>query len=372
MNDEQITQSEVQVAETPQAETSPAPESAPVAPAQPAPATAANDEGKLEDDGIALDEDGELVFGDKFFDAFKEGLDHDPTEGEGAPEDGAGAKPAAREETKQAPETPTFYTAEELQEIRSIDEIDPSRFPEAMQPYLPAIRDYVLGLQRRIGVLEGMGRQQQVPPQYPNPMQPPAAPRELSHKEIAATAKKLAAERLGIKEDAIDLYDADHVAALSMATQEVAAHNRNQIAAYRGRVQDQQSLMRFTADLAAQPDFGAFDAWVTQKLAAAGMTADQLYAYAQQTGDLAGIQRTVAEMYRAWREQGAAQRGGRSPQTQTQGQSAQAVKPAAAQKVPVVETSGGAAAVKKVVDVSRIGDMDEDEMAKAFIEMGLV
>lgn len=310
-----------------------------------APAQGIEAPGKLEDDGVALDDDGELQFGDKFFDTYREDF--------GAPQDGQEAGQAQN----PVATPPAFYTADELKSFDSIDQIDPARFPEAMQPYLPVIRDYVLALQRQVGLLRSMEASRSAP-------RPQAqAPHPMEHKEIAALARKVAAERLGVKPEDLDAYDSEHVAALSLAVQEVAARNKAEVAAWQGQVQAQQDLQRFAVDLASQPDFQQFDAWVTGRLAGAGMSADQLLVYVQQTGDLAGVQNAVAEMYREWKRQGAqAPQGAQQPRPQG------AVPP----KVPVVESANGAAQVRKTVDLRGFGDMDDDSQARALIEMGLV
>lgn len=323
-----------------------------------APVQDAEAPGKLEADGIALDDDGELQFGDKFFDTYREDF--------GAPQDaqgtGQGQPPA---EPAQATPPPAFYTADELKSFESIDQIDPARFPEAMQPYLPVIRDYVLGLQRQVGLLRSMEASRSAPrPQT----QAPQAPRLMEHKEIAALARKVAAERLRVKPEDLDTYDPEHVAALGLAVQDIAARNKAEVAAWQGQAQAQQDLQRFAVDLASQPDFQQFDAWVTGRLASAGMSADQLLVYVQQTGDLAGVQRAVTEMYREWKSQGAQAPQGAQPQSPQQQKPQGAVLP----KVPVVESANGAAQGRKTVDLRGFGDMDDDSQARALIEMGLV
>lgn len=314
--------------------------------------------GKLDDDGVALDDNGELLFGDKFFDTYREDF--------GAPQDAQGADQTQNPaEPAQATPPPAFYTADELKSFDSIDQIDPARFPEAMQPYLPVIRDYVLALQRQVGLLRSMEASRSTPrPQA----QAPQAPRPMEHKEIAALARKVAAERLGVKPEDLDTYDPEHVAALGMAVQDIAARNRAEVAAWQGQAQAQQDLQRFAVDLASQPDFQQFDAWVTERLASAGMSADQLLVYVQQTGDLAGVQRAVTEMYREWKSQGAQAPQGAQPQSPQQQKPQGAVLP----KVPVVESANGAAQGRKTVDLRGFGDMDDDSQARALIEMGLV
>lgn len=305
----------------------------------------------LPPDGLALDEDGELQFGDRFFDAYREGQD--------------GQKPEPTQSSDggdKAATPPAFYTPDELKSFESIDQLDPARFPEAMQPYLPVIRDYVLALQRQVGLLRSMEASRSAPGAQTQAPQASQAPKPMEHKEIAALARKVAAERLGVKLEDLDAYDSEHVAALSLAVQEVAARNRAEVAAWQGRAQAQQELQRFTVDLASQPDFQQFDAWVTKKLSDAGITSDQVLAYAQQTGDLAGVQRTVAEMYREWRRLGA------QPQPE-QGLRQQTTAPP---KVPVVESANGAAQVRETVDLRSFGDMDDDSQARALIKMGLV
>lgn len=311
----------------------------------------------LPPDGLALDEDGALQFGDAFFDSFREeGTPAEPKQEPEMPPQGQPQAPAA--------ETPPagFYTPEELM-ATPLGQIQDERFPEAMRPYLPTIRNYVLGLHRQIELLQGMQAQQphQAPVHQKEPATPPS-PKAIGGKDWAAAAQKLACERLGIPEGRIDCYDPEHVAALSMAAQEISEQRRAETAQAQQSLQAYQEFTRFSTELAGQTDFAEFDRWVTDRLAKAGMSSDQLYEYARRTGDIAGVHRTVAEMYQIWQGQkGAVQK----PDT----------KPTTAQntpKVPVVETSGGAAQVKKSFDVSRLGELDEDEQARAFMEMGLV
>ena len=181
----------------PQAETPPAEAPSPQSPT--ADIQGSSEPGKLEADGIALDDDGELQFGDKFFDAYREDF--------GAPQ--GGHEPERKEDgPANAAPSPAFYTVDELKAFESVDQIDPARFPEAMQPYLPVIRDYVLALQRQVGLLRSMEASRSTPrPQA----QAPQAPRPMGHKEIAALASKVAAERLGVKPEDLDTYDPEHV-----------------------------------------------------------------------------------------------------------------------------------------------------------------
>ena len=82
---------------------------------------------------------------------------------------------------------------------------------------LPVIRDYVLALQRQVGLLRSMeASRSALRPQA----QAPQAPRPMEHKEIAALARKVAAERLGVKQEDLDTYDPEHVAALGMTVQD--------------------------------------------------------------------------------------------------------------------------------------------------------
>ena len=324
----------------------------------------------LPPDGLALDEDGALQFGDAFFDSFREPpvpmgfqqnqepkaeqASNQASEGQGQDPQAAATQPVGN------------YTPDELM-TTPLEQIQETRFPEAMRPYLPVVRDYILGLHRQIELLHGMQTQPLQPTrQATSPQREPTAPQPLGTmgpKDWAKAAQKLACERLGIPEGEIDCYDPEHVAALSMAAQEVSEQRRAETAQAQRSRQERQEFSRFSAELVGRPDFAEFDRWVTDRLARAGMSSDQLYEYARQTGDIAGVHRTVAEMYQIWQGQkGGSQKTGGNANSATRN----------APKVPVVESAGGTAQIKKSFDVKRLGELDEDEQARAFMDMGLV
>ena len=273
---------------------------------------------------MSLSEDGELDVSDGFWG------------------DGAGASVEDEPAPEPVPEAPVVYTDDELRDT-PWEQWDEARITGDVKRYIPFLRDQ---MERRARVAQMMG------PQHRPMPQPPAAP-QMGTKEIAAEAAKAAKAKLGLGEDdALDFYEPEHVAALSLAAQEIQASQREAVARAERTAQDVRAFEEFAAGLAARSDFAEFDRWVTGRLASAGMHPEQLREYAVRTGDVAGVHRTVAGWYQAWQEQKA--------------------KPKAAQKPPVVEGGTGGVPGKRGVDLRGFGDMDDDDQARALMDMGLV
>ena len=277
---------------------------------------------------MSLSEDGELDVSDGFWG------------------DGAGAsvedEPAPEPVPEAPPETLSGYTDDELRDT-PWEQWDEARITGDVKRYIPFLRDQ---MERRARVAQMMG-----PPMRPMP-QPQPAP-QMGTKEITAAATRAAKEKLGLKDDdALDFYEPEHVAALSLAAQEIQARQHADAARAERTAQDVRAFGDFAVSLAGRSDFAEFDRWVTGRLAAAGMHPEQLREYAVRTGDVAGVHRTVAGWYQAWQEQKA--------------------KPKAAQKPPVVEGGTGGVPGKRGVDLRGFGDMDDDDQARALMDMGLV
>ena len=288
---------------------------------------------------ISVGEDGEVQLADSFFG----GMEPEP-EPEPEPQ---------REESEgaSAPETPADYTDDELRDT-PWEQWDVERIHGDVKRYIPLIQEQ---MQRRAAAMAMMrGGVATTQP----PVQAPAAPSRLplTQKEIATEATKLARERLGLKEgDDLDFYEPEHVAALSIAAQEIKAKDQAELQRSAQVEQQRREFGAFAADMASRPDFAEFDQWVTSKLAAAGMHPRQLEEYAARTGDIVGVQNTVMGWYQAWRQQ-----------------KVPAPQPQQRPKVPTVETAVGAVAAKKAIDLREFGDMDEDAQARALMEAGLV
>ncbi|MBQ9526895.1 MAG: hypothetical protein IJR68_04725 [Fretibacterium sp.] len=293
-------------------------ESAPEATPEPAPATEDTPE-------VSLDEDGEVTFADSFFGEEKE----------------------ARPEKEPEPEGPEImdYSDDELRDT-PWEQWDADRITGDVKRYIPIIQEQ---MRRRAAAQAQFERPAQQIPQ-------PEAPKAPTQKELTAAAVKLAKERLGLGEDdALDFYEPEHVAAMSIAAQEVQAGIKAQTERTQAIAQGQQEFRAFAAEVAARSDFAEFDRWVTAKLATAGLHPNQLQDYIQRTGDYAGAQRTIAGWYQAWTAQ-------------------KAPKPVAKQvpKVPAVETAQGAVQGKKIINLRDFGDLDEDDQAKALMDAGLI
>jgi hypothetical protein len=296
-------------------------------------------------DFFGLSDDGELVIGEDFYKGVDEG------------DESAISDPAASMPEPASAAAPAFYRPEDLH-ATPLDQLDESRLPEAVRPFYPIVRDQILRvkqyeqalLQREAQVNALAAQMQQQAPQAP---QKSAAE---THRELAKQATKMAAERLGIEENDIDAMDPEHVAVITMCSNEIATVQRE-------RVQAQSQFAEFGKALTQQPDFSAFNTWVeTQSRQNGRNLSVELEQYAQQTGDYAGVQQVLSAWYQMYR----------------QGQKPQAQKPAAPQQkraapqVPVVESGGGMSHVNRSIDLRAFSEMDSDEQAKALLSAGLV
>lgn len=276
---------------------------------------------------ISLGEDGEVQYGDSFF-----------SENDTGPES-AGANTAVQA---------TDYTDDELRDT-PWERWDPARISGDVKRYIPLLQEQMRRRAAAAEMMRAAAAQSQQQPQ-----QQPIAPKE-AQKKIAAEAARLARERLELGEDdPLDFYEPEHVAALSIAAQEVRERERANEARTAQIAQQQRDFMNFTADMAARSDFAEFDQWVTARLAAAGMHPNQLKDYVERTGDIAGVQQRIADWYQFWRTNG-------------NGKPARQVP-----RIPAVETASGAVGGKKVINLREFGAMDEEDQARALMEVGLV
>lgn len=297
---------------------------------------------------ITLSEDGEVAFSDSFFGGRDGGERERESEGESAPEPHPEPEPAI-----------AGYTDDDLRDT-PWEEWDPERISGDVKRYIPFMQEQLARRQAAAAQMQAVRMAQAQAPR-----QAAAGPAVLSQKEITEAAQKMARERLGLKEgEELDLYEPEHVAALSLAAQETRARNQYEIAQFRRVEAEQRQFGAFAADLASRSDFAEFDRWVTGRLATAGLRPEQLQDYVAQTGDIAGVQRTVTGWYQAWRQQRSAPAA-----------PAAAAAPAGtkqAPRPPVVETGTGAAPERKVINLRDFGDMDEDDQARALMDAGLV
>lgn len=288
---------------------------------------------------ITLSEDGEVAFSESFFGG------HDESGSEDGP--AQTPEPAAQPEATEA----AGYTDDDLRDT-PWEEWDPERISGDVKRYIPFLQEQLARRQAAAAQMQAVRMAQAQPPRASA-----AGPAVLSQKEITEAAQKMARERLGLKEgEELDLYEPEHVAALSLAAQETRARNQYEIAQFRRAEAEQRQFGAFAADLASRSDFAEFDRWVTGRLATAGLRPEQLQDYVAQTGDIAGVQRTVAGWYQTWRQQ----------------RSAPAAAAKQAPRPPVVETGTGAAPERKVINLRDFGDMDEDDQARALMDAGLV
>ena len=277
---------------------------------------------------IALDEDGSLSFQDAFW-----GMAGD------APKEEPEPKPAPEPAPVPAPAI-EGYTDEELADT-PWEQWDAERISGDVKRYIPIVQEQ---LRRRAAAAEAMRATQpaQAPQQAP-----------MGDKEILAEAMSLTRQRLGLKDgEDLDFYEPEHVAAMALSVQDARERDRAQVAWAQESAKRRQDFGAWAASFAARGDFPAYNQWLTQQIAAAGMRPEQLREYLENTGDYAGVQKWVQDSYEAWRKQRT---------------------PTKAPQPPAVETAGGAApSEKKVIDLRSFGDLDEDEQARALIAAGLV
>jgi hypothetical protein len=309
-------------------------------------------------DYARLTGNGEVEFGDDFFNGLL------PRESE--PEE---AEPKGAE---------SLYTPEDLKRAipGSLSALAAERMPDAVRPYYEAVQEHIAGIEQTLGrreavvlererQIEAFLRQvqaQQAQPQAQERAQAPAA--TATAKELAAGAVRAAAEKLGIKPDEIDTLDATHVAAITLAANEMAEAERGE-ALKRTQAAETEAKQRdfgnFLSQLAGQPGYAEFDQWSLSKLAEEGATPQDIIAYASRTGDYEGVKRKLAAMYREWTQ----------AQTSTKTAAAQAQKPANL-PAPALESSGGERATRKTFSFTKGEDLDDDQVANALMGLGVI
>ena len=328
----------------------------------PAPSSASGNTAEQADDFIGLTEDGEVKFGKGFF----EGLGEEPA----APEVPTGAVAGMQTEAPAV----TLYTPEDLRNV-SLDQLEEGRLPEAVRPFYPIVRDQLTRVRQYENVLRLKEQQLMAFVQQMQAGQVPAASQQQTaqttqpaQKDLAAEAMKLASERMGIKETDFDGMDPKHIAALTMASNEVCAKHEREEQTARQQTQVAQQRQAAEADfrnfavaLATQPDYGTFEQWVDAQLKAKGRNTEELEQYVRQTGDYAGVQQLLNTWYRMYRD-------GKTRPVQPPAPGSKKVVP----PVPVVESGNGAQTVNKSIDLKAFREMDSDEQAQALLTAGLV
>ena len=285
------------------------------------------EEEELPPEGVRVDEDGDVSFGDEFFgDIGKE------------------------------PEEPSWYTPDELR-TTPFEQWDMSRLRGDIQDFAPIVRDQ---LQQRT--------RQQAVRNTPMPEFMPE-PKEYTPKELAEEAKQLACEKLGLEDpEDFDDYEDEHRAAQMMAMQELLQKRNADMAGYRRGKAEWGELQRFNSELAARPDFNEFNEWYISKLRERGISPQQvnegLYRYARENGNNFGaIPRIIGNWYREFQQE----RGGGSRYRASQGTRSRMRPPASLES-----TRGSGYEGRRRVDMRRFGDMDDDAQAQALMNLGIV
>ena len=232
---------------------------------------------ELEPDGIGLNEDGEVHVGDDFFNGM---LDKEKKSGE--------------------PEETNYYTDEELKNT-PFEQWDTKRLNGDIQKFAPIVHEQI---QRRNAQARAQ-TMQNVP--FPSEI---AEPKAYTPKELSDEAMKLACEKLGIEDpEDFDDYEAEHRAAMALATQELIQKRNAELSDYQRGHAEWEQLQRFNVELSQQPDFKEFNEWYAGKLQEAGVTAEQvnagLYEYAKRNGNRFGlIPQIISTWYMEYKRSG--------------------------------------------------------------------
>jgi len=286
----------------------------------------------LEADQAGVDEDGNVQFGDAFFD--KE---------EDAPE-------------KKEP-APEYYTAEDLGKT-SLDAVDVARLDPArigdywgmLQRVIRNDRDQICNLQAQIEQLRrGEPQQEAKPAEAPAPAQAQGMDRRALTEAAVQQARKM----LDLPEDEdLDLYEPDH----QMAFAQAAAMQAQQMQTRQRNVASYQSLQEFHRQMEQRPDFGEFSQWFDAQLKKNGRTAEQvqqsLAELVEENGGDYGIVRGVIGKW--YQDYLAGKKAKKAPAP------------------PVLEGARGGNDGRKVMDLNRFSGMTAEEQEKALIAAGIV
>ena len=293
----------------------------------------------LKPDGVTVDADGELSFGDEFF----AGMGETPE----AP------TPPAQEEQ------PKLYTADELKST-PFERWDLSRLKGDVIEYARIVQEQLQ--QRNI---------QHAAQNTPLPEHLRAEPKPYTPKELSEAGLKLACEKLGLEEvDDFDSYESEHQAAYQMALQELSQRRNAEIMSYRVGVATWPELQQFNAELARQPDYREFNEWYVRELSKQGVTPEQMNAgladYALRNGN---DYRIIAQKVAGWYQQFQRERGntGRQSAPKVVAKARRVMPPA-----PLEGTRGSGNEGERRVNIGRLGEMTGEEQANELMRLGIV
>ena len=301
----------------------------------------------LKPNEIALDDTGNIQFGDDFFGDMPD--DIEPEDDYGSPD---------------TPNTPNYYTDDELKNT-PFEQWDTERLNGDIQKFAPIVREQ---MQRR----NAQARAQSIQ-NAPMPSDI-TEPKQYTPKELSDEAMKLACEKLGLEgtED-FDDYEPEHRAAMALATQELIQRRNSDITAYQRGQSEWGQLQRFNAELAQRPDYNEFNNWYIGKLHEVGVTAEQvnngLYYYAKQNGNRFSV---IPQIISSWYREFVNERNSASVDKQPSGRQQTNTRPRT-DRPPVLEsTRGNDYGGRRTVNLHDFGYMDADEQAQALMRMGLV
>jgi hypothetical protein len=254
-----------------------------------------------------------------------------------------------------------------------LDQMDRARFPAAVKAYLPAFDRYMQSIGAEYRQLQNYTAQLEArlaasgAKNAPDGVNTPTeAPKSLNQKELLEAARKTAAERLGVKPEDLDFYDAAHLTALTAATTELTIKNRESAARSEQRAAEAGEYLAFSQSVARLPDFAEFENWVRGRLAEKGETFDRVRAVVEQTGDYRGYMNGIRNAYQAFKARGSAPDPAR-------GVAPGPVIGGAAPRPPQLEGGGGNPPSGTVVlDFAKFASADSDTQARLLRAAGYV
>lgn len=295
---------------------------------------------------ITLDHEGNLNFSDEFLDYDKTEYQHDE-------------QPVEEPQEK----APSLYSDEELNSI-PYEQWDKARMPkEAVAYYEAAAKQW----QARANQERIQEQMRQAP--LPDFLQTP--PKQFTPKELAAEARKLAMQKLGLKDgdDFSPDYDEEHRAAVDMARQEIMQSKQLEVIRYNQFLAEYQELNNFNARFSQMPDFPAFNQWYINTLTKIGKTdaevKNALHEMAKTYGP-AEVQKQLASWYQRFKNETAQQpvQQPSMPQSKT--------RKARARPAVLESTRGGDSRPSNAgYDARDFGRMTQEQQIQALMDMGL-
>ena len=315
----------------------------------PSTGTGENDD-KLAPDGVALDGDGNVSFGEEFFGDLKD-----------SPEETQPEQPAAK-----------GYTDEELDSI-PFQQWDLSRLNGDVGRYARKVQEQL----QRTQAQASAQRFENVPLPPEITEVKPYTPKELSQEAL-----KLACEKLGIGDtEDFDSYEMEHRAAYELAAQELIQRRQAEIAGYQTANQTWAQNNRYQGELVSRPDFGEFNNWVEEQCRQRGTTLAQLnaglYNTARQNGNnfmivpqfIEGLYREFQQTKQSARPNPANHGIRQIPQRNVRNSDKRRPIPAPA----VLEgTQGNTYTGRPSITARAFQEMDDDQQADALMKLGIV